>query len=321
VPFTRCAHQHAIARTGDAGIRPAQRGGEAVGQVIDTMESIAQSSDKIVDIIDVIEGIAFQTNILALNSAVEAARAGEEGRGFAVVASEVRSLAQRSASAAKGIKGLIEDAVRRIGGGNEQVSRAVATMEEVVRSVKRVTDIMGEIAAASAEQNAGIEQVGTAVMQMAHATQRNAALIEEAAAATHALAEQARQRSQAVSVFRMAAQAGRSAAAVVIDALARRHCAAQPLGHLAETRPRVAVCIAIANHLLILDIAIERVFQRFDRDLAFHHATPEPTDQALARFSFKTFYNRRHRSLLGVNSIARIKGIGSRLSTSHAVRA
>ena len=127
--------------------------------------------------------------------------------------------------------------------------------------------------------------------------------------------------SLAMEVGLIPADAGRSAAAVVIDALARRHCAAQPLGHLAETRPRVAVCIAIANHLLILDIAIERVFQRFDRDLAFHHATPEPTDQALARFSFKAFYKRRHRSLLGMNSIARIKGIGSRLSTSHAVRA
>jgi len=162
-----------------------------VSQVVNTMGSINASSKKIVDIISVIDGIAFQTNILALNAAVEAARAGEQGRGFAVVASEVRSLAQRSAAAAKEIKLLIDDSVGKVGAGSHQVAEAGRTMEEIVASVRRVTDIMGEISSASQEQTSGIEQVNQAIAQMDQVTQQNAALVEEAAAAASSLQEQA----------------------------------------------------------------------------------------------------------------------------------
>ncbi|AMO99894.1 methyl-accepting chemotaxis (MCP) signaling domain protein [Collimonas arenae] len=172
-----------------------------VSQVVDTMGSIRNSSRKIVDIIGVIDGIAFQTNILALNAAVEAARAGEQGRGFAVVASEVRNLAQRSAAAAKEIKVLIDDSVDQVGTGSRLVEQAGATMGEVVTSVKRVTDIVGEIATASQEQSIGIEQVNHAITQMDEVTQQNAALVEQAAAAAASLQEQAANLAQVVSVF------------------------------------------------------------------------------------------------------------------------
>ncbi|MDN8611487.1 methyl-accepting chemotaxis protein [Variovorax ginsengisoli] len=181
----------------------AVKGGEVVSQVVDTMASINASSKKIVDIIGVIDGIAFQTNILALNAAVEAARAGEQGRGFAVVASEVRSLAQRSAAAAKEIKGLIDDSVGKVGAGSALVAEAGHTMEEIVGSVKRVTDIMGEITAASQEQTSGIEQINQAITQMDQVTQQNAALVEEAAAAAASLQEQAGNLSQIVGTFKL----------------------------------------------------------------------------------------------------------------------
>ena len=179
------------------------RGGEVVGQVVDTMKSINESSHKIVNIISVIDGIAFQTNILALNAAVEAARAGEQGRGFAVVATEVRTLAQRSAAAAKEIKELINDSVTKVDEGNKLVDEAGSTMEEIVVAVKRVTDIMSEISAASLEQSSGIEQINQAVTQMDEVTQQNAALVEEAAAAAESMKEQAQALTQAVSIFKM----------------------------------------------------------------------------------------------------------------------
>jgi methyl-accepting chemotaxis protein len=181
----------------------AVRGGSVVSQVVDTMGAINTSSRKIVDIIGVIDGIAFQTNILALNAAVEAARAGEQGRGFAVVAAEVRSLAQRSAAAAKEIKTLIDDSVEKVGQGSHQVAEAGKTMDEIVESVRRVTDIMAEITAASQEQTQGIEQINQAITQMDQVTQQNAALVEEAAAAAASLQEQASGLSQVVSVFKL----------------------------------------------------------------------------------------------------------------------
>ncbi len=179
------------------------QGGKVVGQVVDTMKGIDESSKRIAEIIGVIDGIAFQTNILALNAAVEAARAGEQGRGFAVVASEVRSLAGRSADAAKEIKALIHTSVERVGQGTALVDRAGATMTEVVTSIRRVTDIMGEISAASSEQSARVAQVGEAVGQMDQATQQNAALVEESAAAAESLRSQARQLVDAVAIFRL----------------------------------------------------------------------------------------------------------------------
>ena len=181
----------------------AEKGGAVVGQVVETMASIHQASTRIADIIGVIDGIAFQTNILALNAAVEAARAGEQGRGFAVVATEVRNLAQRSATAAKEIKGLIADSVDRVELGNRLVDQAGRTMAEVVASIKRVTGIMTDIAGASREQSSGIEQVNLAVGQMDQVTQQNAALVEEAAAAAESLEEQARQLAESVAVFRV----------------------------------------------------------------------------------------------------------------------
>lgn len=179
----------------------AAQGGEVVSEVIETMKSINASSTKISDIISVIDGIAFQTNILALNAAVEAARAGEQGRGFAVVASEVRSLAQRSADAAKEIKELITASVERVGQGSVLVDKAGVTMTEVVQAIRSVTEIMGEISAASSEQSAGVNQIGEAVTQMDQATQQNAALVEEMAAAANALNNQAAELVKAVSVF------------------------------------------------------------------------------------------------------------------------
>jgi len=181
----------------------AVQGGDVVGQVVNTMGSINESSKKIVDIISVIDGIAFQTNILALNAAVEAARAGEQGRGFAVVASEVRSLAQRSSAAAKEIKLLIDDSVTKVDIGSKLVEQAGSTMGEVVASVKRVTDIVGEISAATQEQSVGLEEINRAIVQMDEVTQQNAALVEEAAAAAQSLQEQAGHLSQTVSVFKL----------------------------------------------------------------------------------------------------------------------
>ncbi|KRB41106.1 methyl-accepting chemotaxis protein [Acidovorax sp. Root70] len=193
----------------------AVQGGEVVSQVVDTMKGIHDSSSKIADIIGVIDGIAFQTNILALNAAVEAARAGEQGRGFAVVASEVRSLAGRSADAAKQIKTLIDDSVERVAAGTTLVDQAGATMTEVVGSIKRVTDLMGEISAASAEQSQGVTQVGEAVTQMDQVTQQNAALVEEMAAAASSLNNQAQDLVSTVAFFKLSpGQAVRAVQAV-----------------------------------------------------------------------------------------------------------
>jgi methyl-accepting chemotaxis protein-1 (serine sensor receptor) len=209
----------------------AVKGGLAVNEVVQTMVSISSSSKKIVDIISVIEGIAFQTNILALNAAVEAARAGEQGRGFAVVAAEVRNLAQRSAAAAKEIKTLIGDSVDKVDAGSKQVDQAGATMNEIVSAVKRVTDIMAEIAAASSEQSAGIDQVNRAIIQMDDVTQQNAALVEEAAAAAEAMQEQAGSLMEAVSIFKLEAGKGgtRTTAPKPIATPAIAHRAPAPL--------------------------------------------------------------------------------------------
>ena len=188
----------------DSAASVAGEGGRMVAEVVGTMGRIDAASQRIVDIIAVIDGIAFQTNILALNAAVEAARAGEQGRGFAVVAGEVRTLAHRSAAAAKEIKGLIDDSVGQVQQGTQQVARAGATMEQIVRSIDQVTTIMAEIAAASQEQSAGIEQVNTAIVEMDRVTQQNAALVEEAAAAADAMRDQAGQLAAVVGTFRLA---------------------------------------------------------------------------------------------------------------------
>ena len=197
------AQQASSLAAGASGV--AQRGGEVVTQVVSTMEAIQHSSQKISDIIGVIDGIAFQTNILALNAAVEAARAGEQGRGFAVVASEVRSLAGRSAEAAREIKSLITESVNRVEAGSALVDQAGTTMQEVVGSIRRVTDIVGEISAASSEQSAGVTQVGEAVTQMDQVTQQNAALVEEMAAAASSLRSQAADLVNTVAVFKLGA--------------------------------------------------------------------------------------------------------------------
>ena len=220
----------------------ALKGGAVVSQVVGTMASINESSKKIVDIISVIDSIAFQTNILALNAAVEAARAGEQGRGFAVVATEVRNLAHRSASAAKEIKILIDNSVQQVETGSKLVGHAGSTMDEVVASVRRVTDIMGEISSASLEQSSGIEQVNQAIAQMDQVTQQNAALVEQAAAAAESLLDQAGNLSQVVGVFRidamqMAAMSPQSA----VRATPRSQTAAPARAVLpASTRPRTA---------------------------------------------------------------------------------
>jgi methyl-accepting chemotaxis protein len=184
----------------------AAKGGEVVREAVGTMNGITAASKKIADIIGVIDGIAFQTNILALNAAVEAARAGEQGRGFAVVASEVRSLAQRSAAAAKEIKDLITDSVAKVDAGSRQVNDTGRTMEEIVASVKKVTSLIAEITAASQEQAQGIEQVSETMTQLEKVTQQNAAMVEEASAAAGSLEEQSKALSSAVSVFQLSAE-------------------------------------------------------------------------------------------------------------------
>ena len=213
----------------------AEKGGQVVHQVVETMASIKDSSRKIADIIGVIDSIAFQTNILALNAAVEAARAGEQGRGFAVVASEVRNLAQRSAAAAKEIKGLIEDSVDKVNLGGHLVDEAGVAMTDIVTSVKRVAGLMGEIAAASHEQSAGIDQVNQAVGQMDEITQQNAALVEEAAAASETMQHQAQKLAELVDAFRLVQGSGQPA---VVQRVHRdAHAAALPAARHTRTRP------------------------------------------------------------------------------------
>ncbi len=221
----------------------AVKGGDVVAQVVDTMKHINDSSRKIFDIISVIDGIAFQTNILALNAAVEAARAGEQGRGFAVVASEVRSLAGRSAEAAKEIKTLIGASVERVEQGTALVDQAGVTMTEVVSSIKRVTDLMGEISAASTEQSQGVAQVGEAVMQMDQVTQQNAALVEEMAAAASSLKSQAQELVSTVAVFKLSQAQGHVQGPRIANPVPRASLVSSPssprkLGH--ATAPKLA---------------------------------------------------------------------------------
>jgi len=227
----------------------AVKGGEMMGQVVQTMSGINDSSRKIADIIGVIDGIAFQTNILALNAAVEAARAGEQGRGFAVVAGEVRSLAQRSAEAAREIKGLIGASVERVEQGTALVGQAGQTMDEIVGAIRRVTDIVGEISSASAEQSSGVNEVGRAVTQMDQATQQNAALVEQSAAAAESLSQRARKLVQAVEAFKLSGSgpaAVRPVAPNALVAVMRRapnraaNVARSPLGAAAGGRPATA---------------------------------------------------------------------------------
>ena len=230
----------------------AVKGGEVVKEAVGTMNGITESSKKIADIIGVIDGIAFQTNILALNAAVEAARAGEQGRGFAVVASEVRSLAQRSAAAAKEIKDLITDSVSKVDAGSRQVNDAGRTMEEVVASVKKVTTLVAEITAASQEQAQGIEQVSETMTQMEKVTQQNAAMVEEASAAAGSLEEQAQSLSSAVAVFQLGHEAQRAVAAkpaakAVTDNVVTLAKRAAPEAKKVQPRPQVAAKAAAAG--------------------------------------------------------------------------
>ena len=226
----------------------ARKGGDVVGEVVETMKGINDSSRRIVDIIGVIDGIAFQTNILALNAAVEAARAGEQGRGFAVVAGEVRSLAQRSSDAAKEIKALISASVERVEHGTELVDRAGVTMTEIVTSISRVTDIMGEISAASTEQSSGVGQIGTAIAQMDQATQQNAALVEESAAAAESLKDQAHQLVGVVSVFKLESRVAEDVRTVPTSFAAPRLVArpAAPVRRPAPVAARAASVAALA---------------------------------------------------------------------------
>jgi len=261
----------------------ATRGGDVVGQVVHTMQDIATSSNKVVDIISVIEGIAFQTNILALNAAVEAARAGEQGRGFAVVAGEVRNLAQRSASAAKEIKELIGDSVAKVQSGSTLVGRAGTTMEEIVQAVRRVTDIMGEISAASEEQSTGIEQVNRAVVQMDEVTQQNAALVEEAAAAAASLEEQTRQLRSVVGGWHVeggqrGASAARSTSAPrAAQAVAATAKAAAPKTAAPKTAaPKTAVAKAAAAPTQAAPAAAARHDTKHDASRASAPARTEP---------------------------------------------
>jgi methyl-accepting chemotaxis protein len=228
----------------------AAQGGQLVSEVVGTMASISQSADKIADIIGVIDGIAFQTNILALNAAVEAARAGAEGRGFAVVASEVRALAQRSAAAAKEIKDLIHDSLDKIQTGSSLVDRTGTTMDEIVNRVKSVTDIMGEISAASQEQTSGIEQINQSVAQMDQATQQNAALVEEAAAASESMRDQAARLSEAVSVFKLQAGAGQNFASKVAAPSQVSRAQALPKPAAKPARKQLAKPVAQASREL-----------------------------------------------------------------------
>ncbi len=234
----------------------AVKGGSVIGQVVTTMSSINESSKKIVDIISVIDGIAFQTNILALNAAVEAARAGEQGRGFAVVAAEVRTLAQRSAAAAKEIKQLIGDSVHTVESGTRLVDEAGKTMDQIVSSVKQVTDIMAEIAAASQEQSSGIEEVNQAITQMDQVTQQNAALVEEAAAAAESLKQQAQNLVHAVAAFKLA----EGAEGTVVAAREAKPEA---------SRPRVAAARKAAPHTVPTERRL-RVAQEPRRAFAVH---------------------------------------------------
>jgi methyl-accepting chemotaxis protein len=232
----------------------ARKGGTVVGQVVTTMTGISESSRKIADIISVIDAIAFQTNILALNAAVEAARAGEQGRGFAVVAAEVRNLAQRSAAAAKEIKTLIGDSVDKVDAGTKLVDAAGKTMEEIVGSVKQVTDLIAEIAAASQEQSSGIEQVNTAITQMDQVVQQNASLVEEATAATESMKEQAGSLLQMVSRFQLGGQEAPHRAAPAPGPAAPRKFApvmasASPIRFRANARPVAAMAAVLAAPL------------------------------------------------------------------------
>jgi methyl-accepting chemotaxis protein len=251
----------------------AVKGGQAVGEVVQTMVSINASSKKIVNIISVIEGIAFQTNILALNAAVEAARAGTQGRGFAVVAAEVRNLAQRSAAAAKEIKILIADSVTQVDIGSGQAVQAGATMNEIVTAVKRVTDIMIDIAAASSEQSAGIEQVNQAIVQMDKATQRNAALVEEAAAAAEAMLGQAGGLLEAVSIFKLEAAWGDTPAEVSNPEISAMEghtwiASARPVALATEGRTRTGVARPVVLAMQRRAAIAKPVAARFDRDVA-----------------------------------------------------
>ncbi|MBB3222497.1 methyl-accepting chemotaxis protein [Pseudoduganella umbonata] len=224
----------------------AEKGGQVVSQVVDTMGSIKASSSKIVDIIGVIDGIAFQTNILALNAAVEAARAGEQGRGFAVVASEVRSLAQRSASAAKEIKALIDDSVTKVDAGGKLVDEAGQTMELIVTSIRQVADIMGEITAATQEQSQGIEEVNFAIAQMDDMTQQNAALVEQAAAAAESMQDQAQRLAEAVAIFKLGGEPAAAARPALKAALQPAITSAARPAAKPAARPVQAVTMAKA---------------------------------------------------------------------------